>query len=110
MEHSYEIEIKSLLGGKDKADALKEKMKSDSSFQVVGSHKQLNHYFEGGSLESLLQNVKELVSDDRRTSLEDIAKRAKDFSVRTRWADGKVILVVKASVDATTSSNGTARL
>ena len=55
--------------------------------------------------------------------LRHISKTAKDYSARTRWADGKaaprtgvqptgtgVILVIKASVDDTTSSNGTARL
>jgi adenylate cyclase class IV len=50
------------------------------------------------------------LGDNEQNKLKDLSARAKDFSVRTRWADGKVILVVKASVDDTTSSNGTARL
>ena len=110
-KHSYEIEIKSLLGGKEKADALVEKMKvKDPSLQILGSHKQLNHYFVGGNLTSLFNKVKDLINQEQKSKLEDLSKKAKDFSVRTRWADGKVILVVKASVDDTTSSNGTARL
>lgn len=110
-KHSYEIEIKSLLGSKDKADALVEKMKAkDANLQILGSHKQLNHYFVGGNLNPLFNKVKDLISDEQKNKLKDLSEKAKDFSVRTRWADGKVILVVKASVDDTTSSNGTARL
>lgn len=123
MNHSYEIEIKSLLGGKEKADELISKMKaSDPSLQVKGSHKQLNHYFvpSTGNLKTLFENVKNILSTEEKNKLEDLANKAKDFSVRTRWAtsvatdsgwtDGAVILVVKATIDDTTSSNGTARL
>jgi predicted adenylyl cyclase CyaB len=46
---------------------------------------------------------------DKQEQFDAIANSAKDFSVRTRWADGKVIFVVKATVDDTSSSNGTAR-
>jgi adenylate cyclase class IV len=110
-QQQYEIEIKSLLGSKDNADALVEKMKaSDSDFKILGSHKQLNHYFIGGNLTTLFNKVNHLLSDELKTKLTDLVKRAKNFSVRTREADGRVILVVKASVDDTTSENGTARL
>lgn len=109
--HQYEIEIKSLLGGKEKADELKQKMKAaDPQFVEIGSHKQLNHYFVGGDLHQLYKNVVDIVETEKKDKLKDLAEKAKDFSVRTRWADGKVILVIKASVDDTTSSNGTARL
>ncbi len=108
---NFEIEIKSLLGGKEKAEELIGKMKAaDANLVTVGSHKQLNHYFIGGNLNKLYENVKGFVADDQLAKLKDLADKAKDYSVRTRWADGKVILVVKASVDDTTSSNGTARL
>ncbi len=109
--HSYEIEIKSLLGNKDAADNLKQKMKAvDSEFIEHGSHKQLNHYFVGGNLKDLAEKLDSHLSDDKKVLLVDIASKAKDFSVRTRWADGIVLIVVKASVDDTTSSNGTARI
>lgn len=109
--HSYEIEIKSLLGNKDAAEALKQKMKAaDSAFVEHGSHKQLNHYFVGGNLKDLAEKLDSHLPDDKKVLLADIAGKAKDFSVRTRWADGTVLIVVKASVDDTTSSNGTARL
>jgi adenylate cyclase class IV len=111
MNHSYEIEIKSLLGGKEKANELLNKMKSaDSNLQILGSHKQLNHYFIDGDLEKLIENVKYIIEPEKLEKLRHIGKTTKDYSARTRWADGKVVLVIKASVDDTTSSNGTARL
>ena len=111
--HNFEIEIKSLLGGKDKADELKNKMKAaDPEFAELGSHSQLNHYFvpTTGNLQTLYDAVSGSLPEDQKTKLKDLAARAKDFSARTREADGKVILVIKASVDDTTSENGTARL
>jgi predicted adenylyl cyclase CyaB len=109
--HTYEIEIKSLLGHQDKAEALKMAMRElDPGFIEHGAHKQLNHYFIGGNLLQLAEKLETLLPEDKKALLADIAEKAKDFSVRTRWADGKVLIVVKASVDDTTSSNGTARL
>lgn len=118
--HSYEIEIKSLLGGKEKADELLSKMKTiDPQLVEVGSHKQLNHYFVptpsgtgpvSGDLKTLYEKVKDILNEQDSAKLKDLSEKASNFSLRTRQADGKVILVVKASVDDTTSSNGTARL
>lgn len=118
--HSYEIEIKSLLGNKENADRLLEKMRAfDPAMQILGSHKQLNHYFvptptgtgqADGDLKRLFKNVADIIETDQKEKLESLAEKAKDYSVRTRWADGNVILVIKASIDDTTSSNGTARL
>lgn len=111
MNHSYEIEIKSLLGARENADKLITDMKAkDSAFVAHGAHKQLNHYFVGGNLQDLYTKLESYIPEDKRELLSDIAQKAKDFSVRVRWADGTVLIVVKASVDDTTSSNGTARL
>jgi adenylate cyclase class IV len=109
---SYEVEIKSLLGEKDNADKLLEKIKEDPSFQSHGEHKQLNHYFTDGDLKQLYKKVaeKKILPEDKLQTLEKIAAEAKDCSVRTRLADKDVILVIKASVDDTSSSNGTARM
>jgi len=115
-DHSYEIEIKSLLGDKAKADDLVSKMKAAyPGLLELGSHKQLNHYFvpaeqAGNPLGQLCAKLKGKIDQKKWSTLADLAEKAKDYSVRTRWADGKVLLVVKASVDDTTSSNGTARL
>lgn len=104
----YEIEIKCLLGGRENAVLLEERMKkNDPKFAKVGSHRQLNHYFEGkGDFKAAARIIGN--ETDRKTFLE-LAGKAKDFSLRTREADGKVLLVLKAAIDDTTSANGTAR-
>jgi len=108
---TYEIEIKSLIGGKPQADDLVAKMRlADPALISVGSHKQLNHYFVGGSTSLLYSKAVEHVTEDKRVMFMQILNNAKDISVRTRQADQDVILVIKASVDDTTSSNGTARM
>ena len=104
----YEIEIKCLLGNRKNAERLEAQMKKlDPKLRKIGSHKQLNHYFEGkgdfGMIAKFLKN-----EDDRKAFLA-LAGKAKDFSLRTREADGKVFLVLKAAIDDTTSANGTAR-
>ncbi|HYE22031.1 MAG TPA: CYTH domain-containing protein [Verrucomicrobiae bacterium] len=109
--NSYEIEIKTLLGNKDQADALVERMKAkDPNLVSVGSHKQLNHYFEGGDINKLKENLKPHLPEEKQEIFESIIQKVKDYSIRSRWADGKVIFVMKASVDDTTASNGTARM
>lgn len=108
---SYEIEIKSLIGDKTKADELVAKMqKSDSGFKSLGSHKQLNHYFISGNLKNLFRSTKKIIEPEKVDTFARMSEYARDYSVRTRLADINVILVIKASVDDTTSSNGTARM
>ena len=105
---SYEIEIKSLLGSRAEADRLLAAMKAvDPSFAKTGASRQLNHYFEGkGDWNAVL---KALDGEGDKKEFIDLATKAKDFSLRTRDADGKVLLVLKAAIDDTTSANGTAR-
>ncbi|TSC65228.1 MAG: Uncharacterized protein G01um101477_565 [Candidatus Doudnabacteria bacterium Gr01-1014_77] len=108
---TYEIELKSLLGNPLNAEKLVSKMKElDPKMVSKGSHKQLNHYFKDGNLHDLYEKLSEHVQPEKKSLFKEVTEKAKTFSVRTRWADGKVILVIKASVDETTSSNGTARL
>jgi len=66
--------------------------------------------FVGGNLKLLHDAVKSHLDSNQTVRLDDITARAKDFSARTRLADNDVILVIKASVDDTSSANGTARL
>ena len=109
--HSYEVEIKSLLGSPERANAVRNAMqKIDPSVSLRSRNKQLNHYFTGGTLEKLSETTREHLSADAQKRLDDVAKRSKEFSVRTRDKDGTVFLVVKASVDDTTSANGISRL
>ena len=108
---SYEIEIKSLLGSRENAEKLKERMRThDPNLRELGRHRQLNHYFVGGNLASLHVAVAGHISTQGAGNFLSVIPRAKDFSLRTRDADGKIILVLKIAVDDTTSANGTGRL
>ncbi len=104
----YEIEIKSLLGSRENADRLEARMKElDSNLKKTSTHRQLNHYFEGRGDWNAVARV--IADNAVRQEFLSLATKAKDFSLRSRDADGKVLLVLKASVDDTTSANGTAR-
>ena len=100
------------MGNAKNADKLKKAMsKTDPNFKLTSQNKQLNHYFTGGTLQSLFDNASAYLSPKSKRLLKDLIKKATDFSVRTREKNGKeVILVVKASVDDTTSSNGISRI
>ena len=109
--HSYEVEVKSLLGTPERAQRVRKALKKiDPKIKLISRNKQLNHYFTSGDLKKLARNAAEYLPADAANRLSDIAKQAKDVSVRTRDKDGEVLLVVKASVDTTSSSNGIARL
>lgn len=112
---SYEVEIKALLGTAARADEVRTALKElDPECEMCSHSSQLNHYFEpiegNGSLERLAEIMASHLSDDMRNKLADLSSKAKSFSVRTRDKDGIVILVVKASVDDTTSHNGITRM
>jgi len=107
----YEIEIKTLLGEAQKADALKKKMYAfDPKVTCISTNKQLNHYFEGGDIYALYEKTRDLFSEKIRKKFKQIVKRGSDFSVRTRQKDDEVLLVVKASIDGGTSANAVSRL
>lgn len=112
----FEVEIKALLGGPERADEIRRAMKlADRSYALHSKNKQLNHYFEPSpsaarSLEELRQVVGPHLTLGARVRLSDLTKKAKTFSARTRDKDGEVLLVVKASVDDTTSANGISRM
>lgn len=107
----FEIEIKSLLGGRDRAEALKEQMRTlDSACTYVGQNKQLNHYFAGGDITVLNALAYPLFSSEQVDLLSNLAGRGSDFSVRTRQRDEEVLLVVKASIDEGSSENTVKRL
>ncbi len=107
----FEVEIKSLLGNKDRADELRKKLTDPDLLgaKLVSTHKQLNHYFEGGDLDKLYASVESMLGSDAKERLKLIVEKGKEVSVRTREAEGKALLVLKASVDDTTSANGISR-
>ncbi len=114
--HTYEVEIKSLLGNKESADALRTKMKGiDPESELLSQNRQLNHYFEpeGDASHALLRLaalVAPHISTKAKARLDDIASHAKEYSVRTRDKDNIVLLVVKASVGDDSSANGVSRV
>lgn len=111
-EDNFEIEIKCLLGSKATTDSLLKKMRlKDPKLVRLGVQKQLNHYFEGGNLEDLYKNVFSFLgSQIDQDKLKSITKTAKGFSLRTRQTNGKLLLILKISIDDTSSDNGTARM
>lgn len=110
MSH-YEVEIKSLLGNKENADALVSRMKEmDSSTTLVSENKQLNHYFESGDVHKLYEVTKEFFNDAEIEKFKSMIEKGKNFSVRTRQKDDVAFLVLKASVDEGTSANTVSRL
>jgi predicted adenylyl cyclase CyaB len=109
MSQQLEIEIKSLLGEKKNADELRNKL-IEKGGKKIGSHKQLNHYFILRDPARFMHMVLPKVPATDREKFTKILNEGKDFSVRTRDADGKVLLVVKASLDDQTSSNGVSRM
>ena len=107
-----EVEIKSLLGSKERALKLRQDLqKNDSSSRCVARSSQLNHYFVGGDTAKLKDMLTEKFSAEEQKKFSDILERGKDFSIRTRLIDGKKLLfVVKASLDEGTSHNTVSRL
>jgi adenylate cyclase class IV len=110
MSH-FEIEIKSLLGSKERAESLKEKMcELDPQCSCVSENKQLNHYFKGSDMNLLFDTVAPLFNEEQKSKLKLIIDRGSEFSIRTRQKDDEVLFVVKASLDAGTSDNTVTRL
>ena len=108
---TYEVEIKALLGSRERAEEVRKALqKTDPSCTLSSRNKQLNHYFEGGTLANLAKVVAVHLSGIADVRLDDLVARGKTFSVRTRDKDGEVYLVIKASVDDTTSENGISRI
>ena len=72
----YEIEIKSLLGSKERADALRAKLKKrDPAFTLVSHGKQRNHYWHApGDLSVFEKIVAPLLSKDKQEKLSDLIK------------------------------------
>ena len=107
----FEIEIKSLLGSKEEAGELKKKLKKlDPNVKLKAQNKQLNHYFINGKMDSLYKKMVKHFSKKIHEDFKKILIEGKDHSVRTRKLDDTVILVIKASIDDTTSSNGISRM
>jgi adenylate cyclase class IV len=107
----FEIEVKSLLGEKERAEALKRKMRElDPTCSLISQNKQLNHYFEGGDASALFEKTRHLFSDEQQEKFAIMVEKGNDHSVRTRQKDSEVLLVTKAAIDAGTSANTVKRM
>ncbi len=107
----YEVEVKTLLGEKENADALLARMHdADATCALMSKNSQLNHYFKDGDITKLFASAHTLFADELQQKFTRVVEKGSNFSVRTRERDGEVLLVVKASVDEGTSENTVARL
>ena len=110
-QQAVEVEIKSLLGSKTKAQELINKLyKTDQKISKINQSHQLNHYFLPGNFPLLLKHITQHLDAKEVAKLTQIIRQGRNHSTRTRRKNKEVILVVKATVDDTTSANGTARL
>lgn len=109
--NSFEIEMKVLLWEDGKAKELIEKIHLHPDTKLIDQNSQLNHYFLAqGDFANLTEALKAYIHPNNHAKLEQVILEWKNHSIRTREVDGKKLFVVKASVDDTTSSNGTARI
>lgn len=104
-----EIEIKSLLGSADAADKLRAALLARGAV-LTETSRQLNHYFTGDAVATLAERAAAFLTTDDAASLTGIVERARKASVRTRLLNDISLLIVKASLDDTTSANGITRL
>ncbi|MFZ2484578.1 MAG: CYTH domain-containing protein [Minisyncoccia bacterium] len=105
----YEIEIKTLLGEKEKAEELRKKI-SDKGGILAAKNNQLNHYFTVSNANTFKEKLSPHVSEEKKELFEKILSEGNNFSIRTRDTDGEVKLVVKASIGSDSSSNGVSRM
>jgi predicted adenylyl cyclase CyaB len=109
MPHQYEIEIKSLLGNQERATKLKEKLLAEGGTFKSGN-KQLNHYFVISDILKFKDKLSPHIEESKRELFQKILDEGDNFSIRTRDTDGKVLLVIKASIGDDSSANGVSRL
>ena len=111
MQKSFEVEIKSLLGSKEKVDILiAELLNKYPETKLVGKGRQLNHYFNlPADISKLRLNLEKVIPKEGKASL-GLLERGNKLSLRTRETTDKVILVIKTSVGDDSSSNGVKRL
>lgn len=110
---NYEIEIKSLLGSKERADELKRRLvQLFPALRTLPSHRQKNFYFNTpADLGVVEKAVNPFLKEEKQAELSKIIRNAKSgVSIRTREADGKSLFIMKASIGDDTSANGVSRI
>lgn len=109
MANQYEIEIKSLLDDKKRANILSRKI-SERGGILTAKNKQLNHYFVVHNVVKFKETLLPHIEKSKKSLFQKILNEGDNLSIRTRDTDGKVILVIKASIGQDTSANGVSRL
>lgn len=112
MADVYEIEIKTLLGDADAAEAFRARLRQQYHDLVLDdTEKQRNHYFKTtGDFATLAKRIAEYLDEAQQQRLNNILEKGNSFSLRTRQTEIAVLLVIKASVDEGTSDNTVSRL
>jgi len=112
MSDIYEIEIKTLLGSEENAEAFRNRLKEHyTDLSLDDTEKQLNHYFKTtGDFSMLAKRITEYLDEAQQTRLANILEKGNKFSLRTRQSEIAVLLVIKASVDGDTSDHAVSRL
>lgn len=97
--NQFEVEVKTLLGSKEAAEVFVGKLQeADPKLMRTSQSKQLNHYFDSaGDPRKVADAVSTFLTEDDLAALKDILGQAKSYALRTRDADGRVLLVVKAA-------------
>lgn len=109
MSNQYEIEIKSLLGDEKQANILSEKI-SKRGGTLTAKNRQLNHYFVTSNVVKFKDILLPHIEESKKLLFQKILDEGSNLSIRTRDTDGKVLLVIKASVGRDSSANGVSRL
>jgi adenylate cyclase class IV len=111
MSHHYEVEIKTLLWSKESADDFLENLENAvEKLEKTWENSQLNHYFQSGDAQKLVLEMQWDIPNEKIESMRHICTLPGKHSFRTRFVDGNSILVIKLSVDETSSSNGIQRM
>lgn len=97
--NQFEVEVKTLLGSREAAKAFVAKLQdSDGSLKESARSNQLNHYFDSnGDREKVATAVSPFLNANDLVAFRQILGQAKSFALRTRDADGNVLLVIKAA-------------
>ncbi len=107
----YEVEVKSLLGSKERAtEVLAAMFADDAGMHETARQKQLNHYFTGGDLTKLADAFKDVFTPDQLQLMHDIRVKATAFNVRTWDKNGDVLLIVKGSMDERSAAHSLRRM
>lgn len=110
-QNNIEIEIKALLGSMTASKQLIAKIFSlDSRAKLFKKSKQLNHYFVKGNLNKLIKNIDQYLNRKNVDVTIKTLRGLEKYSIRTRQQNAEIILVIKGTLDQTSSENGTARV